>query len=636
MKSRDYRILEWLLNKEASTYSELSRAFNVSERSIRLSLDEIQYFLSSHTNLSLVKRSVPMISIEGDPNSFDKSLLFKDEWGSYRDGPSRLSSLFLLLVLEPERLTNAFFEDYLQVSKSTIHGDMRKLRETLQSKNIWIDFDQKHGLRIRGDEYRIRSCFVEQIRNSEFEKDFFQSFEQYYPLTLDIVRRIEKQYRCRFLLTAFQTIFHFICVSLYRMDKGYMIEQQLEIQQESCLEEKLALEKVFDCSISLSEWRIMLDFMLHQPTIQDSFLEEGYKVETQAMVTDLLEELSHDYQIDLLSSDSLKQNLSLHLQTMLGKSGLQDLEAVSFDILRAIKSDYSDDFKRIGRSMKKLPLFQQYGLCDDTGISLITIHIITGLNHLKKQVERQLDILVLCHIGIGSSFFLKSNLQKQFEFMVTIGTLEDSNQLDKYDMVLTTAQIPFENTDCLQVSPYLTGQDIARIQEAVDRLIVETLYKNYQHSLKGGIIMLEDLLSESFVVTNGHADNWEEAVSKAGDLLIKNKTVESLYVENMIQAVHDFGPYIVIAQGIALAHASSKEGVHQISMSLLTLAEPVPFGSKLNDPVHAVFTLATTDHDSHLTALSELVRLLGQEDFLQALKENNKETILQIIHKGDN
>ncbi|CAI3410015.1 hypothetical protein CIRMBP1314_01073 [Enterococcus cecorum] len=61
MKSRDYRILEWLLNKEASTYSELSRAFNVSEQSIRLSLDEIQYFLSSHTNLSLVKRSVPMI-----------------------------------------------------------------------------------------------------------------------------------------------------------------------------------------------------------------------------------------------------------------------------------------------------------------------------------------------------------------------------------------------------------------------------------------------------------------------------------------------------------------------------------------------------------------------------------------------
>lgn len=71
-------------------------------------------------------------------------------------------------------------------------------------------------------------------------------------------------------------------------------------------------------------------------------------------------------------------------------------------------------------------------------------------------------------------------------------------------------------------------------------------------------------------------------------------------------------------------------------MSLLTLENPVPFGSKLNDPVHTVFTLATTDHDSHLTALSELVRLLGQEEFLQALKENNKETILHIIHKGDN
>ena len=148
--------------------------------------------------------------------------------------------------------------------------------------------------------------------------------------------------------------------------------------------------------------------------------------------------------------------------------------------------------------------------------------------------------------------------------------------------------------------------------------------------------MLEDLLTESFIATNGQAHNWEEAISKAGNLLIENQTVDPLYVQNMIQAVHDFGPYIVIAPGIALAHASSKEGINRISMSLLTLATPVSFGSKLHDPVHAVFALATTAHDSHLTALSELVRLLGQEEFLQALKDNNKETILHIIHKGDN
>ena len=636
MKNRDYRILEWLLNKENSTYSELSQAFNVSERSIRLSLDEIQYFLSTHTNLSLVKRSIPMISIEGDPDSFDKSLLFKDEWGSYRDSPSRLSSLFLLLVIEPERLTNSFFEDYLQVSKSTIHGDMRKLRESLHSKNIWIDFEQKRGLLIRGDEYRIRSYFVEQIRNSEFEKDFFLPFEQYYTPTLDIVRKIEQRYRCRFLLTAFQAIFNFICVSLYRINKGYLIKQQLDVEQEFCLEEKKALEEVFNCIMPLSEWRTILDFILHQPTLKDSFIEEGYKVETQAMVTDLLEELSRDYQIDLLSSDSLKQNLSLHLQTMLGKTSSQDLEAAPFDILRAIKSDYPDEFERIGRAMKKLPLFQQYGLCNDTGISLVTIHIITGLNYLRKQVERQLDVLVLCHIGIGSSFFLISNLQKQFEFTVTIGTLEDSNHLDKYDLVLTTAQIPFENTDFLHVSPYLTNQDTARIRGVVDKLTLEILYKNYQQLSKGDIVMLEDLLTESFIATNGQAHNWEEAISKADNLLIENQTVDPLYVQNMIQAVHDFGPYIVIAPGIALAHASSKEGINRISMSLLTLATPVSFGSKLHDPVHAVFALATTAHDSHLTALSELVRLLGQEEFLQALKDNNKETILHIIHKGDN
>lgn len=143
--------------------------------------------------------------------------------------------------------------------------------------------------------------------------------------------------------------------------------------------------------------------------------------------------------------------------------------------------------------------------------------------------------------------------------------------------------------------------------------------------------MLKELLNEDLIDVKVPIKNWEEAIRYGGGLL-KNGIVEDEYIELMISSIHEYGPYIVLAPGIAMPHATSKIGVNEIGISLITLKDPINFGHKENDPVSLVVTLATVDPDSHIDLLSELVGYLGKEGFLEKVTNaTTAEEVLELL-----
>lgn len=89
----------------------------------------------------------------------------------------------------------------------------------------------------------------------------------------------------------------------------------------------------------------------------------------------------------------------------------------------------------------------------------------------------------------------------------------------------------------------------------------------------------------------------------------------------MVQAVEEIGPYIVVAPGIAIAHARPEDGVHQICLSLVVLAQPVEFGSTVNDPVDIVFAFGGIDKESHLGLLRQLAVILQDEKAVNEIRK---------------
>ena len=49
------------------------------------------------------------------------------------------------------------------------------------------------------------------------------------------------------------------------------------------------------------------------------------------------------------------------------------------------------------------------------------------------------------------------------------------------------------------------------------------------------------------------------------------------YVEGIIKAVKELGPYIIISDGLAMPHTRPEDGALDIGCSLITLKEPVLF-----------------------------------------------------------
>lgn len=129
---------------------------------------------------------------------------------------------------------------------------------------------------------------------------------------------------------------------------------------------------------------------------------------------------------------------------------------------------------------------------------------------------------------------------------------------------------------------------------------------------------MTELVKRSNVASSVAAATWEEAVRVAGTLLVASGDVAEDYVDQMIRGVKEFGPYIVLAPGFALAHAAPGPAVLRSSTSLINLRCGVRFGSA-NDPVLVVLCLACTDRSSHVKMLEEIARVLMREGAIERL-----------------
>ncbi len=111
----------------------------------------------------------------------------------------------------------------------------------------------------------------------------------------------------------------------------------------------------------------------------------------------------------------------------------------------------------------------------------------------------------------------------------------------------------------------------------------------------------------------------ELAIKIAGELLVNSGKVEPSYVQSMLDAVAKFGPYIVIAPGIALAHGKPGDDVIDTGLSLLVLKTPINFEHQQNDPVSLVFGLAAKDHESHISIMASLAEVLSDQAKVDSL-----------------
>ena len=339
-------------------------------------------------------------------------------------------------------------------------------------------------------------------------------------------------------------------------------------------------------------------------------------------------------------------------------------------------NSYPQLYEIIGRVLKE-ELDSDIIVESEDEIAYILLHFATAIYRRQQNANRLADVVVVCATGSGTAELVTAGLRRSLRLNI-VGTVAEhrlEHFLKKQECDLIISTVPIKGRSHVRVSPLLWRDDIVRISKKLldlgfdiekpvwnsaevseTAVQLEYLLQNYAGREQEDMLidklrilaqnrktekgeqryMLSELLNEESIRLDITCTDWKDSVKKSGEVLIRKGDITEDYVQAVIDNVTEAGPYIVIAKGVALPHATNKVGVLHTSMCFVRLAEPVNFGNKSNDPVKYIFMLATIDSDSHLGALQDLAEFLDREEFMSVLdKAETPSDVIEYIKSNE-
>ena len=116
------------------------------------------------------------------------------------------------------------------------------------------------------------------------------------------------------------------------------------------------------------------------------------------------------------------------------------------------------------------------------------------------------------------------------------------------------------------------------------------------------------------------ANDWREAIKISVQPLEQSGYVKSCYKDGIIENVEKLGPYIMIADEIAMPHARPEQGAIETQIGITLFREGVRFDGK-ETTARLFVTLAAKDSDSHVDALVKISELLSDDETVEEILE---------------
>ncbi|MDQ0514101.1 PTS system ascorbate-specific IIA component [Mycoplasmoides fastidiosum] len=126
------------------------------------------------------------------------------------------------------------------------------------------------------------------------------------------------------------------------------------------------------------------------------------------------------------------------------------------------------------------------------------------------------------------------------------------------------------------------------------------------------------------------ATDWQDAVRQVVQLLVQAKMTTPDYADAIIKATEELGPYYLVAENVAMPHAVSGPYNLDNGFALLTLKEPVLFGT---EKIQVLICLSSITPDFHVAvALPQIAALFDDLDMGNKMAQCQTEAeIYQLI-----
>lgn len=491
---RNNILLEILLSsKEYMTVDQLADRINVSNKTTRTALDDIEQFIETY-DLVLERKQGYGIFVKG--TVADKNELLEAIPKLFAEVPVYSSkdrkytiALKILLSEEPQYISD--LADALYYSRSTVSNDLKELDAYFDNYKVRLVRKQNRPIVIEGKERRIRSCLADLIMtHSDMQPlvDLIVSNSENYsteqPIIglnvsaqdirtyIKIMKESDYQYTKNLPLQSFIHLLIYLVISVERFNLGYRVSLTktfIETLEHDELYEEIEyifseIERQLGNHMETTEKRYMQVYFLSQNRGETAIplrYEEADEMAkslvqywiTKAGIGDEWQEFSVSNLREHLISASIRFQHGIRYSNPMLKE-IKKQHKKAFDIVKKSLLVYSD-------------LYDEQ--VSDEEIGYLTLHYLTLLNKVKEPYK----VIVVSHLGLGSELYLTEKLKKMIANITITQTLNYfsyyDTQLDDYDLIITTLKLNGTPSDSIVViSPLLNIEDILEIRKRID------------------------------------------------------------------------------------------------------------------------------------------------------------------------
>lgn len=123
--------------------------------------------------------------------------------------------------------------------------------------------------------------------------------------------------------------------------------------------------------------------------------------------------------------------------------------------------------------------------------------------------------------------------------------------------------------------------------------------------------MADEVLTKENIVLGAELDSQDEAIRRAGEILVQNGYVEEKYIDSMFEREKSVSTFMGNAVAIPHGTSDSKKWVEKSGISILTVPEGVNYG----DGEIALLIIGIAGKgDEHLEILSNISEVVSDEE----------------------
>lgn len=673
MRKRSADLLLYFLQiNRTFSVNEITKRYQISPRTLKSDIDEINYFLSS------INQSIFYIDEFGyikNDNLSDyiniKNKLYSLNNYSYRCNQiERQLLIFAKLINQQNYITMEFLAEKLYVSRLTILSDIELMKENLENySDIFLVSKSSKGIKLSSNsEINLRRYFIDLLRNIVIKVDdenvFLKIVEKELKISIplelltSVLKKFETINDIYLSDESFYELTLYLYVSFYRslQNKFLKKSKSYNTRNKNIFKEILRyqLSKI-KININPREQTAIINGIEYNNIYINS--KKIDDIELYKIVVFFLSKIANQFEVKLEEDHLLVDSLVMHIKNMFDNndfiidfSGEKDFQERYWEILNDIDNNIIIIEKYLKRTFSekvKLSIF---------------VHVCAALIRNQKY-KTSLRVLIVCPGSMATGRFVEAQLNDYFNFKRTEVVAADriinimNNKNSHIDLIVSTVDIGSDIYPIIIVEPILTNSDFNKIQNLITKIcdkkrqsneinsysisksvmdIFDKLDKNqkdnfifdlkkitnhYNQKIKRNAnstisMMLKD--SQNIKILNEKI-NWIDAINLAGNILLIQDCINEEYINEMIDNIKQFGPYIKVGEKIAIAHAKPGGNVYAEGFSLLLSSEGIFFDEYNEPPINLMFCFSTKGELEYIDLFWQITHLANDKKLISSL-----------------